>query len=52
MVGLGGRTGEMPIDPHLPYLFDGDEILFSVRLFTHGWDIYTPTKNVVSLKTN
>lgn len=43
----GQVLSEMPIDPHLPYLFEGDEILFSVRLFTHGWDVYTPIKNVI-----
>jgi Glycosyltransferase (GlcNAc) len=27
---------EVPFDPHLPYLFDGEEILYSARLWTHG----------------
>lgn len=43
----GAVLSEMPIDPHLPYLFEGDEILFSVRLFTHGWDVWSPIKNVI-----
>jgi len=38
---------EVPYDPHLPMLFIGEEILMSVRLFTHGWDVYTPNENVV-----
>jgi hypothetical protein len=38
---------EVPFDPNLPYLFVGEEILHSVRFWTHGWDIYTPTENVV-----
>lgn len=38
---------EVPFDPYLPYLFVGEEILLSIRLFTHGWDIFTPNKNVV-----
>lgn len=30
----------VPYDPHL-YFF-GEEITMAVRLFTHGWDIFTP----------
>lgn len=30
-----------PFDPHLDYIFDGEEILYSVRLWTHGLDIFT-----------
>jgi hypothetical protein len=25
----------------------GEEILHSIRFYTHGWDIFTPTQNVV-----
>lgn len=38
---------EVPYDPHLPYLFVGEEILHTVRLWTHGWDIFTPSENTV-----
>jgi UDP-GlcNAc:polypeptide alpha-N-acetylglucosaminyltransferase len=38
---------DVPFDPNLPYLFVGEEILHSARFWTHGWDIYTPTENVV-----
>jgi hypothetical protein len=38
---------ELPFDPNLPYLFTGEEILLSVRFYTNGWDIYTPTENVL-----
>ena len=38
---------EVPFDPNLSYLFVGEEILHSVRFWTHGWDIYTPTENVI-----
>ena len=38
---------EVPYDPHLPYLFVGEEISHSIRAWTHGWDIFTPTENVV-----
>lgn len=35
----------VPFDPYLPYLFHGEEILLSARLWTHGYDFYCPTKN-------
>lgn len=38
---------ELPYDPYLPYLFVGEEILHSIRFYTHGWDIFTPSENVV-----
>lgn len=38
---------EVPFDPHLDYLFDGEEILHSARLYTHGWDSYMPTFNAL-----
>ena len=38
---------ELPFDPNLPFLFIGEEILHSIRFYTHGWDIFTPTQNVV-----
>ncbi|KEG12146.1 UDP-GlcNAc:polypeptide N-acetylglucosaminyltransferase [Trypanosoma grayi] len=33
---------DVPFDPYLPYLFDGEEILYSARLWTNGWDSYSP----------
>mgnify|MGYP001610806840 FL=1 len=38
---------EVPYDPYLDYLFDGEEILYTVRMWTHGWDIFAPRANVV-----
>ena len=38
---------ELPYDPSLPYLFVGEEILHSIRFYTNGWDIFTPTENIV-----
>ncbi len=32
---------EVPFDPYV--YFDQEEISLSVRLFTHGWDVYHPT---------
>lgn len=33
---------EVPYDPQLQMLFFGEEILMAVRLYTHGWDVFTP----------
>jgi len=38
---------ELPFDPELDFLFIGEELLLSVRFFTHGWDIFTPNKNTI-----
>jgi hypothetical protein len=38
---------EVPYDPHLPNLFVGEEILHSARVWTAGYDIYTPQEIVV-----
>jgi len=37
---------EVPFDPNLSHLFHGEEILFSARLWTAGWDFYTPNKKI------
>lgn len=38
---------DVPFDPHLPYLFVGEEISHSIRLWTSGWNFFTPTENIV-----
>lgn len=38
---------EVPFDPYLFYVFDGEEVLFSVRLWTHGYDLFTPRTNIL-----
>lgn len=38
---------EMPYDPTLDFVFVGEEVMQSVRFYTHGWDIFTPTSNIV-----
>ncbi len=30
------------MDPHTPYIFDGEEFNRGARFFSHGYDIYTP----------
>ena len=39
---------EVPYDPNLPHLFQGEEVLLSARLWTNGYDYYTPNINVCS----
>ncbi len=38
----------VPLDPYLPHLFQGEEILLSARLWTHGFDMYTPNLKICS----
>ena len=39
---------EVPFDPFLPYIFMGEEISMSARLWTAGYDIFSPTVNVLN----
>jgi len=34
---------EIPFDPYLPFLFQGEEPLLGMRLYTSGWKIYNPS---------
>jgi len=36
----------VPYDPHLPMIFQGEEISMSLRAFSYGYDFYTPAKNI------
>lgn len=47
LFGPGSMVQEVPFDPDLPHLFQGEEFLYSARLWTHGYDFFTPTRNVV-----
>lgn len=44
----GSMLQEIPMDPNLDFLFFGEEILLSARMFTHGWDCFTPDRNVIT----
>lgn len=33
---------KVPVDPHTPGIFDGEEFNRAARFFTYGYDIYTP----------
>ena len=35
-------------DPNLDMMFVGEEILHSARMWTHGYDIFSPDENLVS----
>lgn len=39
---------EVPFDPFLPWIFMGEEISMSARLWTSGYDIFAPTVNVLN----
>ena len=38
---------DCPLDPDLPELFHGEELLYSVRLWTHGYRFWAPSENVL-----
>lgn len=38
---------EVPFDPFLPWIFMGEEIIMSSRLWTAGYDIFSPSESVV-----
>lgn len=38
---------DVPFDPYLPYLFMGEETLLAARLWTSGYNIYSPNINIV-----
>jgi [Skp1-protein]-hydroxyproline N-acetylglucosaminyltransferase len=38
---------EIPFDPTLDDLFEGEEILTSIRFYTNGWDVFTPKENIL-----
>ena len=37
----------VPFDPYLPWCFMGEEIAFSMRAWTNGFDIYAPRINLI-----
>lgn len=38
---------DVPLDPFTPFLFSGEEFYHSARLWTHGYDFYTPQTDIV-----
>ena len=37
---------DVPFDPWLPHIFEGEEMLLSARLWTSGYNIYMPNENI------
>ena len=48
LFGPGHILVNVPYDPHLAYLFWGEELLLAARLWTHGYDIFSPAAAVCS----
>lgn len=44
--GPGRMVKDVPYDPTLDFVFVGEEIMHAARLFTAGYDVFTPTRNV------
>ncbi|KAL0481354.1 hydroxyproline N-acetylglucosaminyltransferase [Acrasis kona] len=43
-----GKAHEtVKMDPYLPYLFHGEEILFSMKMVAAGYKLYSPAENIV-----
>ena len=42
----GSMLKDVPFDPTLDFLFVGEEILHSIRIWTAGYDIFTPNENI------
>jgi hypothetical protein len=38
---------QVPFDPFLPWIFMGEEIIMSSRLWTAGYDMFSPIQSVV-----
>jgi hypothetical protein len=47
LFGPGEMLKRVPYDPNLPHLFVGEEFLYTVRLWTNGFDLFCPSKNIV-----
>ena len=43
----GNFLNDVSYDPDLPHLFLGEEILFTVRLWTHGYNFYAPPERIL-----
>ena len=46
LFGYATMLKDVPFDPNLDFLFVGEEVLMSARLFTHGYEIFTPPEVV------
>lgn len=44
---IGEFVKKIPYPKNTPYLFFGEEMLMSIRSFTHGWDLRAPRYNIL-----
>eukprot|EP01064_Diplonema_japonicum_P028129 TRINITY_DN4250_c0_g3_i1.p1 TRINITY_DN4250_c0_g3~~TRINITY_DN4250_c0_g3_i1.p1 ORF type:complete len:610 (+),score=97.24 TRINITY_DN4250_c0_g3_i1:43-1872(+) len=47
LFGPGRMIIEVPFDPFLPFLWDGEEFLYNARLWTWGYDMFSPSENIL-----
>lgn len=47
LFAYGKLLQEVPFDPHLDFVFDGEEILYSARMWTSGWNMYSPREAIL-----
>ena len=47
MFGPGSMLRDVPYDPHLDHVFVPEEILYAMRLWTSGYDMFTPRDNYI-----
>ena len=47
LFGHADFVREVPFDPYLDYIFDGEEITYTIRLWTAGWDAYLPPEAII-----
>ena len=46
-IAHGSLVDAVGFDPFLPYLFMGEELALSLRFWTHGYDLYAPSVDVL-----
>lgn len=47
LFGYGTLVKDVPFDPSLDHLFNGEEIAHAARLWTSGYNFYSPLENIV-----
>lgn len=48
MIMRGSVLKEVPYDPTLKHLFQGEELFYASRLYTHGYELYAPPSNIIT----
>lgn len=48
LFGSSKMIYDVPYDRHLPWLFEGEELLLAARLWTSGWNFFSPLTNIIS----